>query len=75
MADRDSPSRVAFYAELSQIGFEMAVPIGVGAVLDHWLGWQPWATVVGALVGLIGGLFHLVVMVNREPSESADQER
>lgn len=73
MANPEGRARLAFYAELSQIGFEMAAPIGVGALLDSWLGWQPWATVVGALLGLVGGLYHLVVMVNREPRESPNE--
>lgn len=70
MENPEGPSRIAFYAELSQIGFEMAAPIGIGALLDSWLGWSPWATVVGAVFGLIGGLYHLVALANREPKES-----
>ena len=50
---------------LSQIGFEMVVPIGVGLYLDDRLGWAPWGVVVGVVVGLVGGLTHMVVMLRR----------
>ena len=36
-------SRMAYYGQLSQVGFEMAAPIAVGAVIDHWRG-KPLAT-------------------------------
>ena len=70
-------NRMAYYAELSQIGVEMAAPIGLGALLDYWVGWGPWATVSGAVLGLIGGLFHLVTLSNRplpEDDDNASQE-
>ena len=51
---------------MAQIGFEMAAPIGLGVVLDRWLECSPWLTVVGAVVGLVGGIFHLVVLANRD---------
>lgn len=50
---------------LSQIGVEMAAPIGLGLLVDHWLDWFPWCTSAGAVLGLFGGLFHLVVLLRR----------
>jgi F0F1-type ATP synthase assembly protein I len=73
MSAPDPNKRLGYYMELSQIGFEMAAPIGLGAFVDHWLGVGPWCAVVGAVLGLGGGLFHLVRMSNREPKEP-DQE-
>ncbi len=55
----------AQYAALAQIGLEMVAPIALGAALDHWLGWGPWATVCGAVLGLVGGMAHLVAILNR----------
>jgi F0F1-type ATP synthase assembly protein I len=51
---------------LSQIGMEMVIPIALGLVIDYYLGWLPWATVVGAVLGLIGGLAHLVQLTKKE---------
>ena len=51
---------------LSQIGMEMVTPIVVGLVIDNWLGWIPWTTVAGAVLGLIGGLAHLVQLTKRD---------
>ena len=38
----------------------MVAPIGLGLLLDHYLNWMPWATIIGAVIGLVGGVFHLV---------------
>ncbi len=66
----DSRREMGFYFALSQVGLEMVVPIGVGIALDRYLGWAPWGTVAGAVLGLVVGLVHLVVILNRH-----DQER
>jgi F0F1-type ATP synthase assembly protein I len=54
------PKKMARYLALSQVGLEMVAPIILGLVLDHYLGWSPWGVIVGAVVGLIGGLAHLI---------------
>jgi F0F1-type ATP synthase assembly protein I len=51
---------------LSQIGMEMVIPIGLGLVVDYYMKWLPWATVVGAVLGLIGGLAHLVQLTKKD---------
>ena len=61
-------------AAMAQVGFEMAAPIGLGVVLDRWLEWTPWLTIVGAVIGLVGGIFHLVVMANGESDDSRRDE-
>jgi len=66
------PKELGFYFSLAQVGLEMVVPIGLGLALDYYLGWGPWAAVTGAVLGLVGGLAHLVTLLNRrEESESA----
>jgi F0F1-type ATP synthase assembly protein I len=63
---------LGYYIALAQVGMEMVIPIGIGAVLDYYLKWTPWGIVGGAVVGLIGGLSHLVAIMNREnPSDSS----
>jgi len=72
---RPSLEDLAQYAALAQIGLEMAAPIALGAALDYWLGWMPWATVCGALLGLVGGMAHLVTILNRQTNGPAQRQR
>ena len=59
--DRD----LGYYFALAQTGVEMVVPIAVGVYLDNTFGWSPWATVAGAVLGLVGGMAHLLLMLKR----------
>jgi F0F1-type ATP synthase assembly protein I len=54
------------YMALAQVGMEMAAPVAIGAVLDHFLGSSPWLTVTGAALGFFGGIGHLVTLSNRK---------
>jgi F0F1-type ATP synthase assembly protein I len=53
------------YLALAQVGLEMVVPIGVGLALDFYLGWTPWGVIGGAVLGLVGGLAHLVHLAGK----------
>lgn len=59
------PQQTGVYFLLAQVGMEMVAPVVFGLTLDHYLGWSPWATIAGALFGLIGGIAHLVVIQGR----------
>jgi F0F1-type ATP synthase assembly protein I len=50
---------------LTAVG-EMVVPILIGVWLDDRYGWSPWGLVVGATLGLVGGVGHLIVTARRE---------
>lgn len=63
---------LARYAALAQVGLEMAVPPGIGAWIDHAWGTGPWAVIVGAVLGLSGGLAHLVQLTRREERRAAE---
>ena len=66
MADNaPKPEDVGRYFALAQVGLEMVAPIVLGLFLDSRLGWTPWGVVVGAVLGLVGGLWHLVLLLNR----------
>ena len=69
--DRPELSDVGYYFALAQVGLEMAAPIIIGVTLDIYLGWRPWGVVVGAVVGFVGGLTHLIMMVNRHDSKNS----
>ena len=63
------PSEAQFHLVLAQTGLEMVAPIGLGLVLDSYFGWRPWSTVAGVAVGLIGGIGHMVYLVNHHREE------
>jgi F0F1-type ATP synthase assembly protein I len=54
---------------LAQIGVEMVAPLGVGLALDYYFGWGPWATVIGCVVGFVGGMAHLILLVRQHDAE------
>ena len=60
------------FMALGQVGIEMVAPIVLGLVLDHAFGWLPWATVIGAVLGLVGGIAHLFALA--KGSNGQDQE-
>jgi len=64
------------YVALSQIGLEMVAPIIAGLLVDHYLGWTPWALIAGAIFGLVGGLVHLVHLLNKlDEKDSSPSDR
>ena len=64
--------QLARYLALSQVGFEMAAPALIGLGLDHWFGWSPWGVITGAVIGLVGGLAHLVHLA--KPRDEPEQQ-
>ncbi len=59
----------ASYGLSVALGFVAAVMIFwlAGKVLDGWLGTEPWAQVVGAVVGWVAGVFVVVYAAQRQP--------
>jgi F0F1-type ATP synthase assembly protein I len=47
---------------IGQVGTEMVAPIAVGWVVDYVLNTLPLFMVIGAILGLIGGVYHLIVL-------------
>jgi F0F1-type ATP synthase assembly protein I len=76
MAPKSHDSReMGRYAALAQVGFEMVAPIVLGLWLDHKFEIGPWGVIVGAVLGLVGGLAHLVVMVRRFEAKDSPPRR
>jgi F0F1-type ATP synthase assembly protein I len=61
-----NPREFGTYVELAQVGMEMVAPLGVGLALDFYLHWSPWGAVIGAILGLVAGIGHLVSILNRQ---------
>lgn len=56
-------STVSRLMTIGQVGTEMVVPIAIGFLLDHYvLNTLPLLMIVGALVGFVGGVIHLVIL-------------
>jgi F0F1-type ATP synthase assembly protein I len=70
-----NPREFGYYLSIAQVGMEMVAPIGVGLALDYFLGWSPWGVVGGAVLGLVGGVAHLVVLMNQREQSNSDKQR
>ena len=72
MADRDDEeeesvnrkSSIAYAAALS-LFFSVATLLGLGWLLDRWLGTTPWLMVAGIVLGSALGLYEFVRLTSR----------
>jgi ATP synthase protein I len=71
MAERDEEeesvnrkSSIAYAAALS-LFFSVVTMLGLGWLLDRWLGTTPWLMVVGILLGSAFGLYEFVRLTSR----------
>jgi ATP synthase protein I len=70
MADRDDEesvnrkSSIAYAAALA-LFFSVATMLGIGWLLDRWLGTSPWLMVVGIVLGSALGLYEFVRLTSR----------
>lgn len=69
----------SFWYRYAGMGFEFAAAFGAFVALGWWIGkhfdWNPWATVVGAGLGLIGSMTNLIREALRLQREVASRER
>ena len=60
----DERDRQRPWVALASAGFEIAAAVGGFAALGWWIdrhrGTAPWGLLIGALLGLIGGLYNLI---------------
>ncbi len=61
------------WGQLASIGFEVAVGVGLGVAVGYWVdkrfGCEPWGTIVGAMVGLAGGMYLFIregIRINKD---------
>lgn len=62
-----------YFFMLAQTSIEIIAPIALGMFIDNWFECRPWATAIGAVVGLFGGLAHMVLLVNRHEAAKKAQ--
>jgi hypothetical protein len=60
--DVSSERTITRLMTIGQVGMEMAAPIGVGWVIDYLFGTMPIFMIVGAVLGFVGGVYHLIVL-------------
>lgn len=67
--------QLGWYYALAQLGLEMAAPVGLGYWLDERLGWFPWLTVTGAIMGLVLGFTHLLLLLRQQEDGGPTQAK
>lgn len=65
-------------AELSSLGFVLVastfVFLGLGWLLDHYVGTHPFGVIGGAIVGVVLGMYNLIKIATRFRSEEPTDE-
>ena len=60
----EEPKSAADLSKLAGIGFELAAAVAgftfFGYLWDRHFGTRPWGLLIGALLGLIGGMYNLI---------------
>lgn len=63
----------------ASVGVELAAAVGGGCLLGYWFdrhfGTGFWGLLVGAAVGIVGGLYNVIRPALREMAVKAEQER
>lgn len=57
--------------EITAVSFMMVIPILLGYWLDLYLGTVPLFAMFGLVLGMSGGIWQLIKLVNRQSSESS----
>ena len=71
---RPDSRELGLYLTISQVGLEMVGPVALGWLLDTWLGWHPWIIITGAVMGLVVGITHLVVILERSNKTNSSRK-
>ena len=60
-----NPRELGRYMVIAQVGLEMAAAVAIGWLMDYWFDWQPWGIIAGAVLGLVLGVTHLAMLLDR----------
>jgi F0F1-type ATP synthase assembly protein I len=69
------PREVGKYLAFPQVGMEMVAPIAAGWAVDYYLETGPWGVAVGAILGLVSGLWHLIILAKKFEDKDAPGPR
>lgn len=65
LVDPQNQKDFSRYLAMSQAGLEMVVPIAIGVAVDWYWNTGPWGAIIGVVLGLGGGLTHLIYMAQK----------
>ncbi len=74
-SENPDPRDLGFYYSLANVGMEMVIPTALGLVVDHYVGTMPWITIVLTVFGFVGGLVHLVVLLQMKAKKDEESGR
>jgi len=57
-------------SRISTIGLEFALPPLIGVGVDRWLHCQPLGVIIGAILGFLVGMFHILKIAKEGPYQS-----
>lgn len=72
MAGQPDQRDYGVLALLFIVSGEIVVPVLIGLYLDNLTDWRPWLTLLGAVIGFVGGTFHVLSVgqrLNRRPPD------
>lgn len=74
--DDRSPFAIAaaWSATIITISLEMVVPIGLGYLVDAWLGTRIVFVILGAVAGMALGMWHLMQIVSKSSSPGSPRD-
>jgi F0F1-type ATP synthase assembly protein I len=59
--------------QITTVSLEMVLPAGLGYWLDQKWGTSPWMILVGAVFGMVAGMWHLLHMVGATKSDKGSK--
>ena len=66
------------YGIYGAVGFQLAGSVIGGLMLGSWLdkklGWTPWLTLTGLLIGAIGGFYNLIRVLQWKETRKSQSE-
>ena len=72
--DKDDPSTLARALQQSQMGLLLVAPVlglgGIGWLLDRYFSTQPWITLAGLVLGIVGGMVNFIHAALHPPDGS-----
>lgn len=72
--DKDDPSTLARALQQSQMGLLLVAPVlglgGIGWLLDRHFSTQPWITLAGLVLGIVGGMVNFIHAALHPPDGS-----
>ena len=74
LGDSSNRKEMGRYFAIGQVGMEMVLPIAGGVAADYYLNTTPWGVILGAALGLCGGVVHLVYLTKPSANEQPPKD-